>query len=200
MYLVYKAPPSDIIWGLVRDTRESIIDPGPWPDLDAAAEYYYLPRSRGDTAVRVLLPSRGTRHYPLAGRSMRRSAKSPVRHPRGVSVYAIPRTVPVKRNQNQDQLVITEPRPGSTDSADAQHEFAADVLRNLLRHIEAENNNGHDPYLVSHAWTEGPMMYLVYTAPPSDRTWGLARDTRESIINPESVAGFGRGGALLLPP
>src|ERR1700739_566363 len=72
----------------------------------------------------------------------------------------------------------------STDSTDAQCEFAADVLRNLLRHIEAENSNGHDPYLVSHAWTEGPMMYLVYTAPPSDRTWGLARDTRQSIIDP----------------
>lgn len=80
--------------------------------------------------------------------------------------------------------MITEPRLGSTDSADVQHEFAADVLRNLLRHIEAENSNGHDPFLVSHAWTEGPMMYLVYSAPPSDRTWGLARDTRESIINP----------------
>jgi hypothetical protein len=72
----------------------------------------------------------------------------------------------------------------STESTDAHSEFAADVLRNLLRHIEVENNDGHDPYLVSHAWTEGPMMYLVYTAPPSDRTWGLVRDTRESIINP----------------
>jgi hypothetical protein len=72
----------------------------------------------------------------------------------------------------------------STEATDAQREFAADVLRNLLRDIEAENTNGHDPLLVSHAWTEGPMMYLVYTAPPSDRTWGLVRDTRESIINP----------------
>jgi hypothetical protein len=72
----------------------------------------------------------------------------------------------------------------STEATDAQREFAADVLRNLLRHIEAENKRGHDPFLVSHAWTEGPMMYLVYTAPPSDRTWGLVRDTRESIIDP----------------
>jgi hypothetical protein len=72
----------------------------------------------------------------------------------------------------------------STEYTDAQQEFAADVLQNLLRHIEAENTDGHDPFLVSHAWTEGPMMYLVYTAPPSDRTWGLVRDTRESIIDP----------------
>lgn len=42
MYLVYAAPPSDRIWGLVRDTRESIIDPGPWPDVEEAARYYYL--------------------------------------------------------------------------------------------------------------------------------------------------------------
>jgi hypothetical protein len=72
----------------------------------------------------------------------------------------------------------------STDPADAQREFATDVLRNLLRRIDAQNRKGRDPFLVSHAWTEGPMMYLVYTAPPSDITWGLARDTRESIINP----------------
>ena len=42
MYLVYKAPPSDITWGLVRDTRGSIIDLGPWPSSDEAALYYYL--------------------------------------------------------------------------------------------------------------------------------------------------------------
>jgi hypothetical protein len=72
----------------------------------------------------------------------------------------------------------------STEATDAQREFAADVLRNLLRHIDAENHKGHDPFLVSHAWTQGPMLYLVYTAPPSNRTWGLARDTRESIIDP----------------
>lgn len=72
----------------------------------------------------------------------------------------------------------------ATDPTDAQREFATDVLRNLLRRIDAQNRNGRDPFLVSHAWTEGPTMYLVYTAPPSDITWGLARDTRESIINP----------------
>lgn len=42
MYLVYVAPPSDRTWGLVRDTRRSIIDPGPWPSLDEAVLYYYL--------------------------------------------------------------------------------------------------------------------------------------------------------------
>jgi hypothetical protein len=73
----------------------------------------------------------------------------------------------------------------STEASDAQREFAAEVLRNLLRHIDAENQKeGRHPFLVSHAWTEGPMMYLVYTAPPSDRNWGLVRDTRESIIDP----------------
>lgn len=36
---------------------------------------------------------------------------------------------------------------------------------------------------VSHAWTDGPMMYVVYQAPPLDITWGLARDTRESLID-----------------
>ena len=42
MYVVYTAPPSDITWGLVRDTRESNIDPGPWLDLDEAVRFYYL--------------------------------------------------------------------------------------------------------------------------------------------------------------
>jgi hypothetical protein len=74
----------------------------------------------------------------------------------------------------------------STETGDAQREFAADVLRKLLRRIDAENKNGRGPFLVSHAWIEGPMMYVVYTAPPSDRTWGLVRDTRESTVNPSS--------------
>lgn len=74
----------------------------------------------------------------------------------------------------------------STEGDDAQVQFAADVLRKLLRHIDDENSRRKSPYLVSHAWTDGPMMYVVYTAPPSDRTWGLARDTRASIIDPGS--------------
>jgi hypothetical protein len=77
----------------------------------------------------------------------------------------------------------------STETANAQSEFAAEVLRKLLRRIEDENQaanpaEGHYTFLVSHAWTEGPTMYLVYKAPPSDITWGLVRDTRESIIDP----------------
>lgn len=73
----------------------------------------------------------------------------------------------------------------STDALDAEAEFAATVLRNLLQHIEIKGKDPfHFPYIVSYAWTEGPMMYLVYEAPPSEITWGLARDTRQSIIDP----------------
>jgi hypothetical protein len=76
-----------------------------------------------------------------------------------------------------------------TETTDGQSVFAAEVLRDLLRRIDAENQvanpaEGHYTFLVSHAWTEGPTMYLVYNAPPSDITWGLVRDTRESIIDP----------------
>lgn len=69
----------------------------------------------------------------------------------------------------------------STELNDAHVKFAADVLRNLLRHIDDENVKRHNPFLVSHAWTDGPLMFLVYTAPPSDRTWGLVRDTRSRL-------------------
>jgi hypothetical protein len=72
----------------------------------------------------------------------------------------------------------------STESTGVHSEFAAEVLRNLLCHIADENSSGSRPILVSHAWTDGPMMYLVYIAPPSDITRGLARDTRESMIDP----------------
>ena len=58
------------------------------------------------------------------------------------------------------------------------------VVRKLLQRIEEANSEGCGPYLVSHAWTAGPMLYVVYTAPPSDRTWGLARDTTESVVDP----------------
>jgi hypothetical protein len=72
----------------------------------------------------------------------------------------------------------------STETTDAHSEFAAEVLQNLLRRIEDANNSGDKPFLISHAWTDGPMMYLVYTTPPSDIIWGLARDTRESLFDP----------------
>jgi len=42
IYLVYTAPSSPIPWDLVRDTTQSIINPGPWQDLDEAVRYYYL--------------------------------------------------------------------------------------------------------------------------------------------------------------
>ncbi|WP_396928283.1 hypothetical protein [Mycolicibacterium sp.] len=42
MYLVYTAPPSNITWGLVRDTTRSLVDPGPWNENDNPALYYYL--------------------------------------------------------------------------------------------------------------------------------------------------------------
>ena len=76
----------------------------------------------------------------------------------------------------------------STETTYGQSEFATEVLRKLLARIDAENQvaspaMGHYTFLVSHAWTEGPMMYLVYKSPPSDITWGLARDTGRSIID-----------------
>jgi hypothetical protein len=42
IYVVFTAPPSHKTWGLARDTRTSIIDPRPWPDLNEAVSYYYL--------------------------------------------------------------------------------------------------------------------------------------------------------------
>jgi hypothetical protein len=75
------------------------------------------------------------------------------------------------------------------EPTEQQRKFAADMLLGLLHEIEVRNASAvkskrHNIFKVSHAWTEGSTMYLVYTAPPSDRTWGLARDTRWSLINP----------------
>ncbi|GJO56722.1 hypothetical protein NJB1604_48990 [Mycobacterium marinum] len=79
----------------------------------------------------------------------------------------------------------------STDHRESQHQFAADVLQKLLRHIEINNINksdhpqlGNHVYRVSHAWTHGPLMYVVYEAPPLNIVWGLVRDTRQSLIDP----------------
>ena len=84
----------------------------------------------------------------------------------------------------------TDP-PADQLPSDAERAFAGTVLEELLHHIEVENANaaaypqsGRCTFHVSHAWVDGAVMYLVYTAPPSDRIWGLARDTRESLINP----------------
>ncbi|MCP9274003.1 hypothetical protein [Mycolicibacterium arenosum] len=68
--------------------------------------------------------------------------------------------------------------------AESGSKFAAAVLRDLLVHITEENAEGTDTFVVSHAWTDGPTMHLVYQTPPSTITWGLVRDTRESIIDP----------------
>lgn len=82
----------------------------------------------------------------------------------------------------------TSPEQPPTDT---DRKFAAKVLREVLHRIEVRNANaaaypgpGRCTFLVSHAWTNGAVMHLVYTAPPSDRFWGLIRDTRESLINP----------------
>jgi hypothetical protein len=79
----------------------------------------------------------------------------------------------------------------STESVAGKDAFAANVLRDLLNHIATQNAHnrdqhraGHYVFQVSHAWTEGPMMYLVYTTPPSNITWGLVRDTTRSLIDP----------------
>jgi hypothetical protein len=71
----------------------------------------------------------------------------------------------------------------STETTDGQDLFALHVLRNLLQHIDEENSLGSSPFLVSHAWAEGPVIYLVYKAPPNKIIWGLARDTRQSLID-----------------
>lgn len=72
----------------------------------------------------------------------------------------------------------------STEWTEPQREFAAETLRNLLLRIDSENGSvGRHSVVVSHAWTDGPHIFLVYTAPPSNVTWGLVRDTRESIID-----------------
>lgn len=79
----------------------------------------------------------------------------------------------------------------TAEVTEQQRGFAAGVLVQLLHEVEVRNANadpdirkGRYTFQISHAWTEGAMMYLVYRAPPSDRTWGLARDTRQSLINP----------------
>ena len=84
----------------------------------------------------------------------------------------------------------TEPSPDQRPT-DAERAFAAKILRELLHRIEVCNANaaayprpGRCTFRVSHAWTDGASIRLVYTTPPSNRTWGLARDTRRSLIDP----------------
>ena len=84
----------------------------------------------------------------------------------------------------------TEPSPDENPTA-VDCEFATRVLHELLHRIEVRNANaaayprpGRCTFLAFYAWTDGAVMHLVYTAPPSDRTWGLVRDTRRSLISP----------------
>jgi hypothetical protein len=74
--------------------------------------------------------------------------------------------------------------PSTEPATSNQDQFADEVLQELLRRIAENNDEGRYTFLVSHAWTEGPTIYLVYKAPPSDIIWGLVRDTRESLIDP----------------
>ena len=66
------------------------------------------------------------------------------------------------------------------DASDAERDFAIEVLRKLLLRIDAQR--GVDVQ-VSHAWVDDATIHMVYTAPPSDITWGLVRDTRVSLID-----------------
>ncbi len=74
------------------------------------------------------------------------------------------------------------------DQEDQPSAFAAQLLRKLLWHIAVRNvddsHAGRDAIPVQYAWTEGPVLYVVHRAPASDLLWGLARDTRESLVGP----------------
>ncbi len=85
--------------------------------------------------------------------------------------------------------------------AESSSEFAAAVLRNLLVHITEENTEGIDTFtfVVSHGWTDGPTMYLVYKAPPSTITWALVRDTPRINHRPRALA-FSQGSSEVLLP
>jgi hypothetical protein len=110
MYLVYAAPPSQITWGLARDARESIIDPGPWPSLDEAVLYYYLLDLEGiqpsassshpgepDTILWL-----GDRHAGLPER--------PSDLPEAYRYTPSTGASSAKRGRDQDRSVINEPR------------------------------------------------------------------------------------------
>jgi hypothetical protein len=68
---------------------------------------------------------------------------------------------------------------------DVQHRFAADVLDALLAQLTDRN---HQPWTatlaITHAWVDGAAIYVVYTTGSSNATWGWARDTRTSLIDP----------------
>jgi hypothetical protein len=68
---------------------------------------------------------------------------------------------------------------------DMQHRFAADVLDALLAQL-ADRNHQHwtATLAITHAWVDGAAIYVVYTTGSSTVTWGWARDTRTSLIDP----------------
>jgi hypothetical protein len=111
MYLVYEAPPSDIAWGLVRDTRRSIINSSPWPDVDEAVHYYYILDLEG------IQPSASSHHPGEPGTILwlgDRCQGLP-EHPSDIpAAYrytpAAPQASSPKRSQNQARPVINEPR------------------------------------------------------------------------------------------
>ncbi|WP_324967353.1 hypothetical protein [Mycobacterium sp.] len=110
MYIVYKAPPSEVTCGLVRDTRESLIDPSPWLDLEEAVRYYYLLDLEENWPGRFTSPPEepGTilwRGDPCEGLPVRLS-DIPDEHR-----YTPPPEMPsVKRDRDQVQRVVNEPR------------------------------------------------------------------------------------------
>lgn len=73
----------------------------------------------------------------------------------------------------------------STEVTDFDRQFAADVARNLLARIRSNEHKADlHKFVVTHAWVDGADIHVVYMAPPSDISWGLVRDTRESIVEP----------------
>ncbi|GFG74478.1 hypothetical protein [Mycobacterium botniense] len=108
MYLVYTAPPSDITWGLVRDTRRSIIDPGSWPDVDeAVCWYYYLDLEEGGSLRQPGEPDTilwcGC---PLEDDLPQRLSDIPDAY----RYTSPPTTSSTTRDQDQNQQVVNEPR------------------------------------------------------------------------------------------
>ena len=87
----------------------------------------------------------------------------------------------------------------STEATDAQNSFAADVLRNLLRHIDAENRKDTISFW-SHTLGPGADdVPGVHRRPRLNIVWGLVRDTRESNISPGPWSAVDEAVTLLLP-
>jgi len=64
-------------------------------------------------------------------------------------------------------IVDADPDPEAAvsdvaDSVGADWVSAADTLRKLFRYIDERNIEEPETFLVTHAWTDGPMMHVVY--------------------------------------